>query len=70
MNDGVTKDEPIIINRNADDSLVLLPLKKYKQLDETEFIQSNKEYASHLLSMFNKMKAKSKKILRPETYKK
>lgn len=24
MNDGVTKDEPIIINRNADDSVVLL----------------------------------------------
>jgi PHD/YefM family antitoxin component YafN of YafNO toxin-antitoxin module len=58
------------INRNAEDNVVLLPLKKYKKLDETKFIQSNKEYASHLLGVFNKMKAKSKKILSPETYKK
>lgn len=70
MDDCISKDEPIIINRNSDDSVVLLPLKKYKELDETEFLQSNREYAAHLLGIFNRMKAKSKKILSPETFKK
>ena len=69
MNDCISNEEPIIINRNADDSVVLLPLKKYKDLDETVFLNSNSEYGVHLATIFSKMKLKSKKILGPESFK-
>lgn len=49
MDDCIADDEPIIINRSTDSGVVLLPLRKYKELDETEFIKINKEYAPHLI---------------------
>ena len=69
IDDCVSNDEPIIISRN-DDSVVLLPLKKYKDLDETDFLKTNKQYANHVLSTFNKMKLKSSKILGSDSFKK
>lgn len=68
MDDCVQKNEPIIINRNDDDSVVLIPLKKYKSLDETEFLKSNHDYADHVLKVFKRMKSKSPKILGPEDF--
>ncbi len=70
MDDCVSRNEPIIINRNEDDSVVLVPLKKFNGMDETEFLKLNSDYAVHVLKIFKRMKLKSQKILDPASFKK
>ena len=48
---------------------MLIPLEKYKDLDETEFLLLQKKYANQVLDTFTKMKTNAGKLLTPETYK-
>ena len=68
MDTCVENNDAIIINREDSGSLVLLPLEKYKDLDETDFLLTQKKYAAEVLQTFKKMKAKTTQILTPETY--
>ena len=68
MDACVENNDPVIINREGAGSLVMLPLEKYKDLDETDFLLSQKKYADELLSTFEKMKANSTELLTPESY--
>ena len=68
MDSCVENNDAIIINREDSGSLVLLPLEKYKEIDETEYLLSQKLYANEVLKTFKQMKAKTKEILTPETY--
>ena len=70
MDACVENNDAVIINREGAGSLVLLPLEKYKEIDETEFLLSQKKYAGEVLSTFKKMKAKASEILTPESYNK
>ena len=70
MDSCVENNDAIIINRDDSGSLVLLPLEKYKEIDETEFLLSRKEHADEVLKTFNRMKANGTEILTPETYEK
>ena len=68
MDHCVENNDAIIINRDDSGSLVLLPLEKYKEIDETEYLLSQKIYANEVLQTFKKMKGKTTEILTPETY--
>ena len=68
MDNCVENNDAIIINREENGSLVLLPLEKYKEIDETEYLLSQKLYASEVLKTFQEMKSKSPDVLTPETY--
>jgi antitoxin YefM len=68
MDNCVENNDAIIINREESGSLVLLPLEKYKDIDETEYLLSHKKYADEVLQTFKKMKSKAPEILTPETY--
>jgi PHD/YefM family antitoxin component YafN of YafNO toxin-antitoxin module len=43
IDDCVENNNPIIINRDEQGSMVLIPLENYKDLDETGFFENTKK---------------------------
>ena len=68
MDSCVENNDAIIINRENETSVVLLPISKYKNMDETEFLMQEATHATRVLETYKKMKAKAPQILDPETY--